>query len=239
MENLSMILGKNGFVQLNAKDIVENHGGKFEFAYHEEWDLSPREGIKYFNEAVQKGYEIARTLTNDFKEIKKDKTLKATEIESLMKKIIAEKTDSDATQRVVEAIVFGQKNYKVKVMRKTSVVLRVVDNGDGTYTSDATYYRNYLDCQGDNATLISETPIFLDKIGKGNVRITSEELLSAFDKNEKLYEGVVKMLNEWNDIRIANNGNLEQTFEGYMEKVNNRIALQNRFITKIQDGQLF
>ena len=236
---IDRILGRNGYIEFKASDILEN-GGKFEFRTQEIKNLPVNEGIKYQAPAVQNAWSKVETVKNEIRVIKGDKSIPKAKIESRINKLIHDKTGSELERRTLELMVKGADNFTVPVINETKITIHTVDNGDGTFTSHASFEKLYTDKDGDVCTVQFKKVLFMDKVGKGKIRITQEEVFNATGtekKNQlKLASDLIAILNEWNDIRLENSGRFEETFKAFQIVVEKKIAESCRFMELYANG---
>ena len=236
---IDRILGRNGYIEFKASDILEN-GGKFEFRTQEIKNLPVNEGIKYQAPAVQNAWSKVETVKNEIRVIKGDKSIPKAKIESRINKLIHDKTGSELERRTLELMVKGADNFTVPVINETKITIHTVDNGDGTFTSHASFEKLYTDKDGDVCTVQFKKVLFMDKVGKGKIRIIQEEVFNATGtekKNQlKLASDLIAILNEWNDIRLENSGRFEETFKAFQIVVEKKIAESCRFMELYANG---
>lgn len=241
MTNLQL-LGKEGYVQLNAKEIVKNLGGKLELDVFTESNLPVKEGIKYYSEQVQIAWEKWQSMRNEVKAIKelaKAQSWKNTKLDAEIKKLIASKTETVYAENVINQMFYNAKKLTVPVINKTTVTVSVIMNGEKDYTAHATIKQVYIDNENKEATVIEKTPIFLDKQTKGTIRITNDELSTAIPANKaKLYNAVANMLNEFDELKASNSGRFAIAQEQFNTNTTKKLNQMNRFISLLSDGTI-
>ena len=238
---IDRVLGRNGYIEFKASDILEN-GGKFEFRTQEIKNLPVNEGVKYQAPAVQSAWSKVDTVKNEIRLIKGDKSIPKAKIESRINKLIHDKTSSEIERRTLEMMIKGADNFTVPVINETKITITTIDNGDGTFTSHASFEKLYTDKDGDICTTQFKKVLFMDKVGKGKIRITQEEVFNATGIEKKaqlkMASDIISILNEWNDIKLENSGRFELAFASFQESVEKKIAESCRFMELYANGQI-